>query len=342
MLEDIGINEEIIEVEEPELEMPVDDMNIITKLRKLVKKIRKSVKLRQKLKKCCVIYDVPYHVPIIDVRTRWNSTYHMMLRAKELKVPLRVLCVHETSLQSLQITDEEWMYLAVVETLLQKFDRATKLMSMERHSTIHSYIPTLNWMIDSVQEFADKHTDTLRHAAQGAVLKLKKYEVNIDECIIPFIATILHPALKLNYFKEHGYSTSEVREIKKAVFEYFTTNYENIEDFNDNVSDVSVDDLHVHIFKRSRIDKTSSEFQKYLTLPLVSRKVDPLDYWKSQAQQFPYLSNMARDVLAAQSSSTCVERDFAKGNKFVTTTRCPLSQTTIRASMSLKSWYSMN
>lgn len=341
MLEDIDINEEIIDDEEEPLpEMPVDDTNIIKKLRKVVKKIRKSVKLRQKLNKCCLMYNVPYRVLIIDVKTRWNSTYHMILRAKELKVPLRVLCVHDKSLNSLQLTDEEWSYLSVVQKLLVKFDRATKLMSMERHSTIQFYIPTLNWIIDSVENFANQHTGTLRHAAQGALLKLKKYEVNVDQCIIPFIATTLHPALKLTYFKEHGYSTTEVREIKNAVSAYFTENYETTADDED-VQPSSEDEFHIHMFKRSRIERTSTEFVKYLNLPLANRKVDTVDYWKSQTSEFPGLSKMARDILSAQPASTCVERDFSKGSRLVTPTRCSMVQTTIRASMSLKSWYSI-
>lgn len=248
--------------------------------------------------------------------------------------------MHEKSLTSLQLLEEEWSYLSVVEKLLKKFDRATKLMSMERHSTIHSYIPTMDWIIESVEKFSNKYTGALRNAALGALAKLKKYEVTVDKCIIPFVATVLHPALKLTYFKEHGYSTSDVREIKKAVSDYFSANYENVSsDIDDQTS--SEDELRAHMFKRPRIDKTSSEFLKYLNLPLANRKVDPLMYWKSQIQEFPRLSVMARDIFAVQSASTCVERDFSKGSKLVTPARCSMLQTTIRASMSLKSWYTM-
>lgn len=265
----------------------------------------------------------------------------MIIRARYLKKALQTLCFHEKSLVSLQMSDEEWSYLSVIEKLLAKFDRATKLMSMERHSTIYSYIPTLNWLIDSVKEFARQHSGTSRHAAQGALAKLNKYKLKVDECIIPFIATILHPALKLNYFKEQGYASSEIREIKKAVSEYFTTNYETLQQ---NVEDDSTsgDELYEHMFKRSRIEKTTSELMKYLNLPLANRKVDALDYWKAQSKEFPYLSLMARDILSAQSASTSVEGDFSKGGKLVTPTRCSMLQTTIKACMSLKSWYSLD
>lgn len=329
-----------IDEEENLLSVPVDDPTIIVRLRKIVVKIRKSVKLRQKLAKCCAVYGVKYQVPIIDVKNRWNSTYLMIRRAKDLKIPLRALYLHEKSFTSLQLSDEDWLYLDLVEELLRKFDRATQYMSMERHSTIPSYIPTLNWIIDSVHDFANRHTGTLRNAAQGALLKLKKYEVKIDKSIIPFIATVLHPGLKMEYFKEHKYPAVEIREIKKAITNYFVENYENNEDYDEPEATFD-DELHEHMFKRSRREKTSSELLKYLSLPLADRKVQPLDYWKSQTQQFPRLCMMARDVLPAQAASTCVERDFSKGSKLVTPTRCAMLKTTIRATMSLKSWYSL-
>lgn len=104
----------------------------------------------------------------------------------------------------------------------------------------------------------------------------------------------------------------------------------------------SDDEFHVHMYKRSRVESTSSKLMKYWNLPLTSRKIDLVTYWKSQTQEFPCLSMMARDILAVQSSSVCVERDFSKGSRFVTPARCSMHQTTILASMSLKSWYSMN
>lgn len=238
----------------------------------------------------------------------------------------------------MQLSDEEWSYLDLVEGLLQKFDRGTKLMSMERHATMPSYIPTLNWIMKSVEDFAKRQTGALHYAALGALSKLKKYEVRVDQSIILFVATVLHPALKLNYFKESGYRAAEIREIKKAVSDYFTKNYETNEN-DDEEEQLSDDELHAHMFKRSRIERTSSELMKYLGLPLASRKTSPLEYWKSQVQQFPRLSMMARDVLSA--ASTCVERDFSKGSKLVTPTRYALLKSSIRACMSPKSWYSL-
>lgn len=104
-LEDIDMNEEDEIEEENEGESENDTIEatneiIVVKVRKLVKKIRKSVQMRQKLNKCCEMYHLKYLVPIIDVSTRWNSTNEMIKRAEYLRRPLRALCAQEKNLSS--------------------------------------------------------------------------------------------------------------------------------------------------------------------------------------------------------------------------------------------------
>lgn len=150
----------------------------------------------------------------------------------------------------------------------------------------------------------------------------------------------MFPALKLNYFKEHNYHNSTVREIKQQISEYFSKNYEQplsstLKSYEEDNTD---DELHQHIFKRSKTDKISSELQKYLLLPLANKKTDPLEYWKAQVHEFPLLSKMAMDVLPVQAASTAVERDFSQGGRVVTPERASLNSETITATMCLNSW----
>ena len=128
-------------------------------MRKLVKTIRKSAKLRQKLNKLCTMYNVKYLVPIIDVQTRWNSSLFMMDRATQLKVPLMHLCVNEKNLAHLRITTAEWAEIWKIRNVLLKFDRVTKLVSMARHPTISAYLPTLDWLIESLKKYINENYD---------------------------------------------------------------------------------------------------------------------------------------------------------------------------------------
>lgn len=79
--------------------------------------------------------------------------------------------------------------------------------------------------------------------------------------------------------------------------------------------------------------------QKYIDSPLQPEKVDSLKFWKAREDEFPHMSQMARDFLPMQSGSVCVERDFSGAVDLVTPTRCSLTKDTICATMCLKSWY---
>lgn len=317
-------------------------MPTVPKLRKLVKKIRKSPQMRQKVENHCKFYKMEYRVPVIDVATRWNSTFQMLERADYLKTPLRALCLSEKKLNKFLMTDREWNDLNCIKILLAKFDRSTQLMSMQRHPTIAAYIPTLNWLIQSVQDFITENPGPMGDAAENGLQKLKKYEAetNIKSSLIPYVGTFLNPALKMNYFKEYSDNKTYHKEIQKTISDLFEKNYANqeVSASPSPAAEELTDEFFLHMFKRAKSNKRPKEFQQYLGSPLSNVKVNVLDFWRSQEHELPNLSNMARDYLAAQSSSVSVERDFSGGVDLVTATRCSLRAQTIRACMCLNSW----
>lgn len=339
MILQIFDDEEVIDVQ-------VNDGTVVGKLRKMIKKIRKSVQLRQKLKKICESYDMRYLVPIIDVTTRWNSTFHMILRAKKIRVPLRHLCLNEDSLKSLWLASIEWQELDKVEGLLERFERSTKLMSMERHPTNAKYLPTLNWLIEVLTDYTNEHSDGLAEAVKAGCAKLQKYEELINETSIPFICTFLHPALKMNYFKEY-YGRNAVRDINSKISTYFIANYSNATSTQsqtskrkaDQTDDDGDDEFTAHLFKRSKRMNESSEMKKYMDQPLSKPDTNLLEFWKSRQDELLSLSAMARDFLPIQSSSVAVERDFSGAVDIVTPNRHCLMEKTIKTKMCLKSWY---
>lgn len=166
--------------------------------------------MRQKLFKLCRFFRIVYLAPIIDVETRWDSCFEMIKRAAYLKTPLRALCSNQKYLNNLLITEEEWSELDTLGALLQKFHRSTKLMSMARHPTICSYIPTLDWLLESLKSFIRENSGAVSHAAQMGLNKLEEYEdkLQLNSSKLPYIATFLNPALKMNYYKEHNYPKS--------------------------------------------------------------------------------------------------------------------------------------
>lgn len=300
--------------------------------------------MRQKLNKLCN-YGIKYLVPIIDVLTRWNSSFYMIQRAEYLAVPLRNLCLNEKSLKSWTILDSEWNVLKDIQSLLKDFERATQLVSMQRHCTIPSYLPTFNWLVECLEEYIENHSASLRTAAEAGLIKLKKYKLDIKRSMLPFISTFLNPACKLNYFNEY-YDATDSRAIRQEIVKYFDEKYVPVtatasarkRKIVQEPNAEPEDELYKHMFKRSKVEKVSSEIQKYIGLPLSNAKVDPIQFWKSQVDEFPNLSLMAKDFLPLQCGSVSLERDFSGAVDLITPTRCALDHKTIRANMCLKSW----
>lgn len=297
--------------------------------------------MRQKLERHCEFYKVKYLVPVIDVATRWNSTFQLLQRAEYLKTPLRALCLNEKHLNTFLLTEREWNDLSCVKDLLAKFDRSSQLLSMQRHPTIAAYIPTLNWLCESLQNFIFDNPGPMGEAAKNGLEKLQKYEVmlTVHSSIIPYVGTFLNPALKMNYFKENSSKPYE-KEIQKRISELFEEHYNSSETVSvQTPSEEITDEFFLHMFKRGKTNKQPKEFNQYLASPLLGVKVNVLDFWRGQQSEFPHLSKMARDYLAVQSSSVSVERDFSDGVDLVTATRCSMNAETVRACMCMKSWY---
>lgn len=62
-----------------------DDINVIPKLRKLIVKIRASPQRKERFDRQSNLYSRNSLNLILDVKTRWNSTYLMLERALKLQ-----------------------------------------------------------------------------------------------------------------------------------------------------------------------------------------------------------------------------------------------------------------
>ncbi|CAG8559869.1 19654_t:CDS:2, partial [Gigaspora rosea] len=56
----------------------------------------------------------------------------------------------------------------------------------------------------------------------------------------------------------------------------------------------------------------SHELTQYLSEAVLPMNVDPLSWWELNCTRFPYLSQLARDYLAIQSTSVPSEQVFSK------------------------------
>ena len=87
--------------------------NSITKARKIMNKIKNSTRLCDSLRAFCNLKKIKYLKPILDVETRWNSTYYMLKRFQELEPALVLLAADDRSISDLYPNDNDWSSIKV-------------------------------------------------------------------------------------------------------------------------------------------------------------------------------------------------------------------------------------
>jgi hypothetical protein len=81
---------------------------LLKKLRKLVKCIRRTQLYLEELERLAIAGDQIFKRPILDIKTRWNSTFHMAERALSLKEDLSIIKSRNISLQDIWLNEDEW------------------------------------------------------------------------------------------------------------------------------------------------------------------------------------------------------------------------------------------
>lgn len=228
---------------------------------------------------------------------------------------------------------EEWDVMSDLVKILDQPKKYTKIMSSSEKVTISKYIPFINDVMDRFGNFQAAAADGVVNAGliEGKS-KLDEYALKTND--FQTCCTILDPSFNIKYFEDNIHTHGTTSEIK-AMFRKRATEYmHHSREKKMNGSDTEIDELDKIFHKTREID----EIEVYFSLPQVSNSVNPLKWWKDHQDQFPVLSAMARDYLAAPGSSIEPERKFSGARLTLHYTRRSMSNTTIRETQCLKSW----
>jgi hypothetical protein len=143
--------------------------------------------------------------------------------------------------------------------------------------------------------------------------------------------------LKLNYYKKSGWPPSIIKTTKLRFRAEFEKNYQKATPEEAITTKRSTLDA---ILKRQR-SSNSNELDRYLNDPVFDGE-NVLGWWKSNADVYPCLAEMARDYLAIPGTSVPSERRFSASGDMITAKRSRLSAQTIKAAMCLHDWWKTN
>jgi hypothetical protein len=319
----------------------------ISGLRSFIRKVRVSPSKLQALR---VLWeennDSPskFSKPILDVSTRWNSTYDMLLRAIKLqKVLVKLLRSNPMEITASErplLEQDTWVKFESIAKFLQPFKEATEYSCAEKYPTLSTVVPFYNILLEHSLTYMNHSDHFMKEAANEAKDKLLKYYSSAQNT--SFIATILDPRLKMEYY-ERMYKNTPKEHILDTIRNVIKSCYEQLyaplggSGFVEEIEEARGSSLISSIFKKRRLD-ASTELNDYLLTPITSSNETPLEWWKNHEKKYVHLSRMARDYLAIAGTSTSCERLFSSGRQLVTDFRCSLNPSTIQASMCLKDW----
>ncbi|GBC19855.2 zinc finger BED domain-containing protein RICESLEEPER 2-like [Rhizophagus irregularis DAOM 181602=DAOM 197198] len=104
----------------------------------------------------CEFFSIQSLNVMLDVKTRWNSTYLMLDRILKLQEPINDLTLLEPDLNKFFISTEEWNIIKELHRVLEKFYRTTEYMSISKYVTLLSSVPIYNKLLDHIESLLDK------------------------------------------------------------------------------------------------------------------------------------------------------------------------------------------
>lgn len=169
--------------------------------------------------------------------------------------------------------------------------------------------------------------------------KMDRYYSLTDSSHVYRIAMVLHPGMKLEYFRNQKWEDEWIEQAETLVREEYAAKYEKlIEKPNTENNSTTKDDNFTSFGNLSVTNcPRASEIQEYLN-HVVENVKDPMKWWVENKYVYPNLHRMALDYLSIPATSTSVERVFSQGRHLLPFARNSLSPSSIRAFLCFGSW----
>lgn len=303
----------------------------ITKVRDIVKFIKNSVINSDMLRKIQLESNIPegnIKKVILDVKTRWNSTFYMVQRFLELlPVINQILLNGDNNLDMLiaaEIAD-----LRQLENLLKPFECATKEISGEKYITVSKIVPMVNCLSTHLKKF-EGTTESITAAKTSLEAEIAKRFGLTEQNSRLAISTLLDPRFKNIHFQNPVACGNAISKLKAACTLNDTTSSGESEEEKTTNNTTTFDFWQTHkelAQCKNKKGKTTdhSELTLYLSNPVSYLKSNPLEVWEDMKTVFPSLYIQARKHLVMMATSVPCERLFSKTGCIINQERNRLS-----------------
>ena len=299
----------------------------IKKLRKLITVIRKSTKVLEELENLFNIEGKQFLRPILDCKTRWNSTYQMINRACFLKEYIQMALVRSPDLSSYFPEENEWELYKDLNEFLEQFYDATTTLSSQTYPTIaHSRIILL--AIKKDLETSRGNESLLKDAINAMKIKYNEYYKKLESS--SHISAFLDPRYKKYCFPEmqDNEIISPIQKLLEQQQPVTSIVPKKTSSFLQKLKEQTTNSLPI----------VDNEINKYWNSTDADESVKPLEWWKTHSSEYPNLAKLARDYLSIQASSVPCEQLFSIAGQVLCKSRNRLTGESVRACICLRSW----
>ncbi|XP_005110616.1 zinc finger BED domain-containing protein 4-like [Aplysia californica] len=269
---------------------------------------------------------------INEVETRWNSCHDMLKRYNDLHPQVTTaLCL--VGRETMLITQSEVEVIQAVIAALGPFEEVTREMSSEKMTTVSKVIPLIRVLQDILKDL------TNRPCIGGSVAKellqqLNRRFASPETKYLWAASTYLDPRFKKHAFSD-GSALQAMQDRLKGQLrpveeeETSTAEVEPTPVAADNSSIWTRFDSKISSFLQTTSTpgvRPNLEMRRYAEENPISRKQDPLEWWRKHSSLMPQLQEIAKKFLCCPATSVPSERVFSATGELVSHRRSNLTE----------------
>uniref|UniRef100_A0A803N135 BED-type domain-containing protein n=1 Tax=Chenopodium quinoa TaxID=63459 RepID=A0A803N135_CHEQI len=295
---------------------------------------------------------------VLDCKTRWNSTYEMLIIAIKYREVFVVLGARDHLYKNPPLS-EDWIKVEKICEKLEVFSNLTHDFSASKYPTANIYFPKVCALKLALSSWLSSPYDYVRVMAQVMLEKYDKYWIGVNALM--GVATILDSRYKMAlirfYFGKIYDALNVDKEVEKIsnllnklVVEYWSKNgrtqaSSSHPKSSGHMSGKVQGDAYMQEFAEfMQQDKSKSneksELEKYLSdenVPL-DDDFDILNWWKTNGSTYPILQQIAKDIMSIPVSTAPSESAFSTSGRVLDPYRSRLLPETVEALMCTQNW----
>ncbi|KAK9281258.1 hypothetical protein L1049_004154 [Liquidambar formosana] len=345
----------------------------VKKVRESVKYVKTSEAHEEKFMELKHQLQVPSTKSLfIDDQTKWNTTYHMLVAASELKEVFACLDTSDPDYKETPSMDD-WKQVETLLTYLKLLFDAANILTAPTYPTANMFFHEV-WKIQLELTHSGMNQDPfISNLTKPLQEKFDKYWK--DCCLVLAIAVVMDPRFKMKLvefsfskiYGEDGDAWVKIVEdgIHELFLEYVTPTITlpptYMEEGNEGIAKIEMSqelsqevsqevplisnsdglsDFDVYISEISSSQQTKSELDQYLEESLLPRvqDFDVLSWWRLNKLKYPTLSRMAADILSIPVSTVAPDSVFDTVSKKINSYQSSLRPVTLEALICAKDW----